>query len=387
MKWFHIKMLQLCMVLAQGALTVFCDPVEDLETRERLARQPAQFVRLEYMQITPGKEQAYLETERKWAPIHEAFMRDGLIFSWGCAKARPNEVGVEYISWMSFHSLSALENLYDEANLLNYMEEEALESLHQETHACRTIVGQELLISEAFTLHDPFISDPGKRPYFVLGFMDPKPGKENAYRRMEIDIFRPAFERWAQQEPNFWGWALRKAVVQSGQVPPGAYRTQNVYFDSLAKWDLDKWESFMQAEFKEHAPIVAEYRTERRVVFDVLFAADMAMQKERQEWAKLKGSWRAEREKGGYRIKTIENYRETLMEYDAQGNLLKSTSSPMRIECRHGLNYFLTFHEQGTWTSIYQVKEDTWYEQMPWIFNDQVKEGPPDEFLVYRRIK
>ena len=67
-------------------------------------------------------------------------MRDGLIFPEGCAKARPNEVGVEYISWMSFHSLSALENLYDEANLLNYMEEEALESLHQETHACRTIV-------------------------------------------------------------------------------------------------------------------------------------------------------------------------------------------------------------------------------------------------------
>ena len=57
MKWFHIKMLQLCMVLAQGALTVFCDPVEDLETRERLARQPAQFVRLEYMQIAQGKEQ------------------------------------------------------------------------------------------------------------------------------------------------------------------------------------------------------------------------------------------------------------------------------------------------------------------------------------------
>ena len=143
----------------------------------------------------------------------------------------------------------------------------------------------------------------------------------------------------------------------------------------------------MQAEFKEHAPIVAEYRTERRVVFDILFAADMAMQKERQEWAKLKGSWRAEHETGGYRIKTIENYRETLMEYDSQGNLLKSTSNPMRIECRHGLNYFLTFHEQGTWTSIYQVKGDTWYEQMPWIFNDQVKEGPPDDFLVYRRIK
>ena len=65
-------------------------------------------------------------------------------------------------------------------------------------------------------------------------------------------------------------------------IRPGAsqaYRTQNVYFDSLAKWDLDKWETFMQAEFKEHAPMVAEYRTERRVVFDVLFAADMAMQR------------------------------------------------------------------------------------------------------------
>ena len=123
-------MLQLWLMLVQGTVTVFCDPVEDLETRERLARQPAQFVRLEYMQIAPGKEQAYLETERKWAPIHEAFMRDGLIFSWGCAKARPNEVGVQYISWMSFHSLSALENLYDEANLIKYMEEEALESLH-----------------------------------------------------------------------------------------------------------------------------------------------------------------------------------------------------------------------------------------------------------------
>ena len=86
-------MLQLCMVLAQGALTVFCDPVEDLETRERLARQPAQFVRLEYMQITPGKEQAYLETERKWAPIHEAFMRDGLIFFLGMRQGSTQRSG------------------------------------------------------------------------------------------------------------------------------------------------------------------------------------------------------------------------------------------------------------------------------------------------------
>lgn len=78
------------------------------------------------------------------------------------------------------------------------MEEEALESLHRETHACRTIVGQQLLISKAFTLNDPFISDPRKRTYFVLGFMDPKPGKEDGHRHMEIDIFRPAFERWAQ---------------------------------------------------------------------------------------------------------------------------------------------------------------------------------------------
>ena len=45
----------------------------------------------------------------------------------------------------------------------------------------------------------------------------------------------------------------------------------------------------------------------------------------------------------------------------------------MRIECRHGLNYFFTFHEQN-WTSIYQVKGDTRYEQMPWIFNNQVNE-------------
>ena len=40
------------------------------------------------------------------------------------------------------------------------------------------------------------------------------------------------------------------------------------------------------------------------------------------------GLWRAEHERGGYRIKTIENYRETLMEYDPQGNLLKKHPTP-----------------------------------------------------------
>ena len=60
-------MLQLCMVLVQGTVTVFCNPVEDLETRERLACQMAQLLRLEYMQIAQGQKQAYLETEKKWA--------------------------------------------------------------------------------------------------------------------------------------------------------------------------------------------------------------------------------------------------------------------------------------------------------------------------------
>ena len=53
----------------------------------------------------------------------------------------------------------------------------------------------------------------------------------------------------------------------------------------------------------------------------------MAMQKERQEWAKLKGSGELSA-KRGYRIKTIENYRETLMEYDAQETLSKIPPAP-----------------------------------------------------------
>ena len=72
MKWFHIKMLQLCVVLAQSALTVFCDPVEDLKLAK--AGTPTGSIRAIGIHANHTRKGAGLPGDgEKWAPIHEAF--------------------------------------------------------------------------------------------------------------------------------------------------------------------------------------------------------------------------------------------------------------------------------------------------------------------------
>ena len=105
------------------------------------------------------------------------------------------------------------------------------------------------------------------------------------------------------------------------------------------------------------------------------------------EWSKLVGVWKATREDGTYRIKRITKGNEVLENYSAQGELLSSRKSDMKLDRHYGLNFFTV--RIGTpyeWTSIYKVYNGKWYEQLRGIFaeGDQVA---PDAFLIYERVK
>jgi hypothetical protein len=108
---------------------------------------------------------------------------------------------------------------------------------------------------------------------------------------------------------------------------------------------------------------------------------------EKEEWSKLSGVWKATMPRGNYRIKRISKGTEVLELYNAEGELLRSATTDMKIERYKGLNFFTV--RIGTpleYTSIYKVHDGKWYEQLRGIFSDT--DGPaPNLFIIYEPVE
>ena len=120
------------------------------------------------------------------------------------------------------------------------------------------------------------------------------------------------------------------------------------------------------------------------LMFDVVMTTDKNQSAIVQAWAELEGAWVHHNENGTKRVKVISPFQETLKFYDAEGNLKKENTSPMRIYIKDGIKHFSTYHPEITWNSIYEVHDGKWYEQMRGIYHDT--EGQPNQFLIYERL-
>ena len=116
----------------------------------------------------------------------------------------------------------------------------------------------------------------------------------------------------------------------------------------------------------------------------MVMATDLKTSAVSQEWAKLTGSWKHTYPAGNYRVKRITPYKETLEFYSKDGKLQNSGTSPMKIEIKNGLKFFYSIHPNGTWRSIYHIKDGKWYEQLRGIFGET--NAKPDDFLIYEKI-
>jgi hypothetical protein len=359
--------------------------------RMKLAQSPYSFLALDYMEVTEGKEKLYLEVEAAWQEIHEKMAADGKILSWGIAKARKNKFDYEYVTWKLLRSRGALDNLYDMDAIKESMGEGEFDELMAKTTESRRIVGSELMGLEDYTLVP--LNETGqkvdpKNLLFHMDYMTPAQGQEHEYAELEKNIFQPIHQKSAELNPKFQFWRLLRKVSHSGNANEASYRTVNVFrkdVEPLSDVEAEKVNSQIPAlpdglTFDE----VMEMRKMERVTFDVIYMLDPSASAEAREWKKLQGSWKHTNQNGSYRIKRISPYREVLENYSKDGIKQGSNVSPMKIEIKNGLKFFYSIHPNGTWRSIYHIKDGKWYEQLRGIFGET--NAKPDDFLIYKKI-
>ena len=97
----------------------------------------------------------------------------------------------------------------------------------------------------------------------------------------------------------------------------------------------------------------------------------------------LKGTWTATNADGSYRTKTISPYLEKIKYFNSSGNLNRSQKKPMSIEIKNDLKFFTAHMPNSTYTSIFEIYDNKWYEQSRSILNSQ--DGLPNKFFVYER--
>ena len=359
--------------------------------RMKLAQKPYSFLAVDYMDVADGKEKLYLEVEAAWQKIHERMASDGKILSWGLAKARKNKFDYEYVTWKLLRSRGALDNLYDMDAIKQWMGEGKFDDLMAKTFESRNIVGSELMELEDYTLVPLSESqqkvDP-KNLLFHMDYMTPAEGQEQEYAEMEKNIFQPRHQKGAELNPMFQYWRLLRKVSQSGNANEASYRTVNVFrkdVKPLSDKEAEKVNSQIPAlpddlTFDE----VMEMRKMERVTFDVVSMLDPSVSAEAKEWQKLQGSWKHTYPNGNYRVKRISPYKETLEFYSKDDEPQNSGTSPMKIEIKNGLRFFYSIHHNGTWRSIYHIKDGKWYEQLRGIFGET--NAKPNDFLIYEKI-
>jgi len=358
--------------------------------RMKLAQKPYSFLAVDYMDVADGKEKLYLEVEAAWQKIHERMASDGKILSWGLAKARKNKFDYEYVTWKLLRSRGALDNPYDMDAIKQWMGEGKFDDLMAKTMESRKIVGSELMELEDYTL----VPLPGseqkvdpKNLLFHMDYMTPAEGQEQEYAEMEKNYFQPRHQKGAELNPTFQFWRLLRKVSHSGNANEASYRTVNVFrkdVKPLSDKEAEKVNSQIPPlpdglTFDE----VMKMRKMERVTFDVIFMLDPSASAEAKAWKELSGTWTATNKNGSYRTKIISPYTEQFKMINPSGELIQSGKTPMSIEIKNGVKFFSAHWENGTYTSIFKIHNDKWYEQTKNILSSN--SGKPDDFFVYER--
>ena len=358
--------------------------------RMKLAQKPYSFLAVDYMDVADGKEKLYLEVEAAWKKIHERMASDGKILSWGLAKARKNKFDYEYVTWKLLRSRGALDSLYDMDAIKQRMGAAKFDDLMAKTNESRKIVGSELMELEDYTLVPLSGSEQKVDPknlLFHMDYMTPAEGQDQEYAEMEKNIFQPRHQKGAELNPKFQFWRLLQKISHSGNSNKASYRTVNVFrkdVEPLSDKEAEKVNSQIPPlpdglTFDE----VMKMRKMERVTFDVIFMLDPSASAEAKAWKELSGTWTATNKNGSYRTKIISPYTEQFKMINPSGELIQSGKTPMSIEIKNGVKFFSAHWENGTYTSIFKIHNDKWYEQTKNILSSN--SGKPDDFFVYER--
>ena len=220
-----------------------------------------------------------------------------------------------------------------------------------------------------------------------MGYMNVQPGKIQDYLFAEMNMAKPFWQVVSSMDPTFGGWALHRLIESTRSGITHDFVT--AHFKSADSLPGESaWQSTTQKAMSILNKPNVEWGELRKMAggpqFEILLKANHEFHPVKNEWKKLKGSWKHTNEDGSYRIKHITQGTEQLELYDSDGLVKNKFILPLKIEVKGGLNHFYSFHANGTYHSIYKIKDNKWYEQMRGIWRDS--SGDPTKFLIYEKL-
>ena len=352
------------------------------DMRLKEAKKPFTYLRADKMKVLDGMEKDYLKIEKQWKEIHEKLMSDGKRLSWSVWKPKDKNLGYDYVTVQTFDSLDSMDAPFNWKDIGQSIGNEKLESILNKTPKTRENVGSEIWKLEGWTESAENILPDS----LGMGFMTPAKGKDSEYAELEKKYFSKFWQEVADADENILGWHFARLLFSNGDNVDYKYYTLHLKDSSKKSISQKKRNEIWQKVNSDFPSDIKmnELRQMKGVEYELVFRADPTASAINQEWEKLKGSWKHTYKDGSYRIKRISPYKEVLELYSKDGVKKNQYESPMKIEIKNGLKYFYSIHSNGTWRSIYNIKDGKWYEQLRGIFGET--NANPNDFLIYERI-
>ena len=356
-----------------------------------------------YMQIPEGGEELYLNVERLWKKRHQASKQAGAIRDWVLFKVERvgNEQAPYQYATMTFMGRPSR----TEQIRVRYSPDER--EIMDKTQEARTLLRTDFWQLGATAMPQRSLKQAGDQ--VRMGFM--KSRDAQAHFALERDVYRKVWrERANLGDIHNWSiWRRRSGNRLNEEEPPfnlvgmisypksGAKRgSRYAQLDAARTVFPNETEEQLVAKLGQAKDLRDVFAYETWTIVDHTFdtespsiptqTPEVDEARLEREWAKLAGVWRAEHPNGAYRIKRISRGQEILEEYDSDGELRRRLTSEMKIERKHGLNFFTVRDGlPNEYTSIYRVRDGKWYEQLRGIFPGSRIE--PDRFLIYQRVE
>ena len=338
---------------------------EKMEPGFKAAKKPYNYVGVDFMKVFSGQEENYVKAESVWLKVHEKLASDGRILGWGLAKARENDLGIDYITWKHVQSQDDLNGLYDMAEIENWLGAEDFQILKSITQKSRRIKGREILALNDYTI-DSIFPEPSSVA-FNWNFMTPSAGNRSAYIAAEKAHIQPWQQAKVELDPRFLAWELQEVVSSKGDTPQAVLRTVDVFRNDVTQPD-DERQALWQTARDAAGPLpddlsFAQLREMQRVTFDVIFMTDRSKNAVSKLWEELEGSWTAPSE-DGYRTKTISPYTERIEYFKEDGESKGRQIKPISVEIVNKTPQFTVYGNDGEslFSIPFRVKDEIWYE-------------------------
>jgi len=331
----------------------------------KAAKKPHNYIGVDFMEVFSGQEENYVKAESVWLRVHEKLASDGRILGWGLAKARENDLGIDYITWKHVQSQDDLNGLYDTVEIEKLLGAEEFQALRSLTQKSRRIKGREILALSDYTV-DSILTEPSSVS-FHWNFMTPTAGNRSAYIEAAKTYIQPWQQAKVELDPRFLGWELQEVVSSTGDTPQAALRTVDIFRSDVNQSD-DERQALWRKARDVAGPLpeglnIGQLREMQRVTFDVIYMTDRSKNAVSKLWEQLEGSWTAPGN-DGYRTKTISPFTERIEYFKKDGESRGREIKPISVEIVNRIPQFTVYEKNGKslFSIPFRIRDEIWYE-------------------------